>query len=191
MALFMIAACSSSNNPAVDSGGGSGGNTDGTVTATGSIGGIDLGGLDNATAAVVQAKGTGLDIFLSTTGADCAALTAGDVAGATYFQLFLTTVDGSDDGSAPTGSGTFNADTSSAGPNYVEADVEQLGSDCSQVTDRSFATGTVTLTALSGGVATGSFDLANGSDHSTGTFTTISCDGIATRDSGSAAPACH
>jgi hypothetical protein len=180
--VFMIAAaalgCSSSSSPT----------DEGSVSVTGSFASVPLGGLDNALAAdVTTSKGGGLDIEL-TEGATCADLTAGNTAGAIYFDLFLTAADGSGDEVTPTAPATFQTDPSSAGP-YVEASIEQLGSDCSQTTSGQFQTGTVTVTSLSGGVVSGTFDLSNGSDEATGTFTTVACAGLATavEDSGSAA----
>ena len=179
MAVVLATACSSSPS-----------SSGGTVAITGSLDTVSLAGMDNALAAVVTtSKGAGLDILL-TEGADCAAVGAGDTADATYFELFLSAVDANGNFVAPTGPATFDEDPSSAGP-YVEADVEALGSDCAQTTAAQFATGTVTVTALQGGVATGSVDLVSGSDHATGTFTTTACSGVATRAAGSGTPACH
>ena len=162
---------------------------EGKVQATGSFDTVSFGGLSNALADVVTTtKGTALDIVL-TKGARCEDVTDGPAKNAQFLELYLTTIPaGMTRSVAPTAPGTFTTDTASAGP-YVEADVQAFDGGCQSITAGKMS-GTVAITALAGGVVSGTFDLtATGSAvHATGSF---ACSGAGELSTPASTTSCH
>ncbi len=184
------AACSSPPAGTLDAGP----SGEGIVQVSGTFGGASLSGIDHALSEVTtSSKGTSLEIVLAEV-ATCGDVTAGPSENAEFLVLSLYSIDsGTDMSLAPKTPGTFSLDVTSAGP-FAEADVVTFDATCAPQTASTgqFASGTVTVSAISDDTARGTFTLSSGgSDTATGSFTTALCPGAGELAFPGSTSSCH
>jgi len=117
-------------------------------------------------------------IGISSVGAICSKVTAGQAPKSSQFLLLVVVDFNGAQSSAPTAPGTYTVSptaTKRAGAQYI-----QLDANCQNTVGNVFATsGTVTLTSVNNGSYAGTFDLTlNSGDHITGSFSASNCIGL-------------
>ncbi|MEO8798190.1 MAG: hypothetical protein ABI551_09915 [Polyangiaceae bacterium] len=203
VSLFVLSAAtygcsSSSTTPSTSPGNASGAN--GTAAISGTVQGKSLAAFTTALADVDSSPTQGaLTITISDLDT-CDDATAGPRKSSSALTLALTVRTDMDAGdgttttfAAPTQPGTFTADGSGANGAYVEYTPLDAACLVTQNGVEKWRTGTVTVTSLTNGVLSGSFDVAagdisSGGDHLTGTFTTAKCPGSGELYAGEPAP---